>query len=102
MPCSTAARKIQHRKGNGVIRSALAPLGAGMMVLGQVAPPDTSTWIQGGGLVILGYLCYSMIQRDIKRDDVLLRLGDAITALRVHCATKVGEGELSENGHNKS
>jgi len=63
------------------------PIGTGMLLFGQ-AVPDASVWIQGGGVAVLGYLCWTLIQRDERRDNLLGGIAIALTELRDHCATR--------------
>ncbi len=67
-----------------------------MLLVGQTVPGDVSPWASGGGLVILGYLCYLLIRRDADReaaylardaarDAVIKDVSESITQLRIHC-----------------
>ena len=69
--------------------SMLAPIASVLFFFAQIAPDASpSQWLSGGGLLILGYLCYALIQRDIKRDESVKELAISLNNLRVHCANK--------------
>ncbi len=60
------------------------PIGIGVLVFGQAVVPDASPYLQGGGLLILGAVCWKMLA-------TMDKMADALNALRVHCAAKSGE-----------
>jgi len=60
------------------------PLGVCALLFGQAAVPEVSPYLQGGGLLILGAVCWKMLA-------TMDKMADALNALRVHCAAKNGE-----------
>jgi hypothetical protein len=76
-----------------MIKGALGIGAMALALLGQVEPSVPMQWISNIGamglLVIL--LTYTLPKMSKSFTDALAELTKAITALRVHCATKTGE-----------
>lgn len=60
------------------------PVGIAGLLFGQTVAPEVSPYLQGGGLLILGAVCWRMLA-------VVSQLSDAINALRIHCASLHGQ-----------